>query len=35
MAEFAQVKIVDGVVRAATGVKVEFFGDVGHEAQPL
>jgi hypothetical protein len=35
MTEFTQVKILNGVVRAATGVKVEFFGDAGHEAQPL
>ena len=35
MTEFAQVKIVDGVVHAAPGVKVEFFGDAGQEAQPL
>ncbi len=35
MVEFAQVKLVDGVVHAATGVKVEFFGDAGHQAQPM
>jgi hypothetical protein len=29
------VKIVDGFVRAAAGVKVEIFGDAGHQAQPL
>jgi hypothetical protein len=35
MAEFAQAKILDGVVHAAAGVKVEFFGDAGHEVQQL
>jgi alpha-D-xyloside xylohydrolase len=35
MTEFSQVKIVDGVVHATSGVKVEFFGDAGQEAQPL
>jgi hypothetical protein len=35
MAEYAQVKIADGVVHAAPGVKVEFFGDTGQEAKPL
>jgi len=35
MAEFPQLKIVDGIVHAAPGVKVEFFGDAGQEAQPL
>ncbi len=35
MTEFSQVKIADGVVHATSGVKVEFFGDTGQEAQPL
>jgi len=35
MTEFVQVKIADGVVRASSGVKVEFFGDAGQEVQPL
>jgi hypothetical protein len=32
---FSHEKIADGVVRSAPGVKVEFFGDAGQEAQPL
>jgi alpha-D-xyloside xylohydrolase len=32
---FSQVKIADGVVHAAAGVKVEFFGEPGQEARPL
>jgi alpha-D-xyloside xylohydrolase len=35
MTEFAQVKIVDGVVHAAPSVKVEFFGDAGQDVKPL
>jgi len=35
LTEFAQVKISDGVVQAAAGVKVEFFGDPGQEARTL
>ncbi|MEO8345653.1 MAG: glycoside hydrolase family 31 protein [Betaproteobacteria bacterium] len=35
MEDFSQVRITDGVVHAAPGVKVEFFGDAGQEAQPL
>jgi len=35
VANFAQVKVVDGIVHAAPSVKVEFFGEPGQEAQPL
>lgn len=35
MTEFPQVQIAQGAVRAAAGVKVEFFGEPGQEALPL
>jgi alpha-D-xyloside xylohydrolase len=35
LTEFAQANIRDGVVRAAPGLKVEFFGEPGQEALPL